>query len=112
MHMNLIRKVVIASGALLMGCATGVADGFGGAGGTGATTGNTSSTKASSTVATTVPNFVRGSVVPVTLAFRYFQGSLGTIPAVWMVGSTVMAFAFVALFFLQETFGKDLDYFD
>jgi MFS family permease len=62
------------------------------------------------TVATTVPNFVRGSVVPITLSFRYFQGQMGTLNAVCVVGLAVMSIALVALFFLRETFGKDLDY--
>jgi MFS family permease len=64
------------------------------------------------TVATTVPNFVRGSVVPVSLSFRYLQSSLGTISAVWTVGAGVLFIAMVALYFLHETFGKDLDYYD
>jgi len=64
------------------------------------------------TVATTVPNFVRGSVVPITLSFRYFQGSAGTIPALCIVGAAVMLIALIALWFLRETFGKDLDYFE
>ncbi len=64
------------------------------------------------TVATTVPNFVRGSVVPITLSFRYFQGHLGTLNAVCVVGLCVMTMALVALYFLRETFGRDLDYFE
>lgn len=64
------------------------------------------------TVATTVPNFVRGSVVPITLSFRHFQTQLGTLNAVCAVGLVVMAIALIALFFLRETFGKDLDYFE
>jgi hypothetical protein len=62
------------------------------------------------TVATTVPNFVRGSVVPITLSFRYFQSSMGTLNAVCVVGVVVMSIALVSLLFLKETFGKDLDY--
>ncbi|MGE4133182.1 MAG: MFS transporter [Bdellovibrionales bacterium] len=64
------------------------------------------------TVATTVPNFVRGSVVPVTLSFKALQGPLGTITAVWVVGAGVMVIAFTALYFLRETYGEDLDYFE
>lgn len=64
------------------------------------------------TVATTVPNFVRGSVVPVTLSFQALREPLGTLNAVVVVGTTVIAVALVALYFLKETYGKDLDYFE
>lgn len=64
------------------------------------------------TVATTVPNFVRGSVVPVTLSFQFLKGHMPTLDAVLYVGLVVLAIAFVALYFLKETFGKDLDYFE
>ena len=63
-----------------------------------------------STVATTVPNFVRGSVVPVTLLFQVLTPQIGMIPSVAVVGCVVMICAAVSLFFLHETFGKDLDY--
>lgn len=64
------------------------------------------------TVATTVPNFVRGSVVPVTLTFAMLREPLGVVNAALAVGLGVVALAFVALFFLKETFGKNLDYFE
>ena len=32
-----------------------------------------------STVATTVPNFIRGTVVPLTLAFEFLRGKIGVI---------------------------------
>lgn len=64
------------------------------------------------TVATTVPNFVRGSVVPVTLTFHALAGPFGMINAVWIVGVAVMLVALISLYFLRETFGRDLDYFE
>ncbi len=64
------------------------------------------------TVATTVPNFVRGSVVPVTLTFAALREPLGVLNAALAVGLGVVMLAFVALYFLKETFGKDLDYFE
>lgn len=64
------------------------------------------------TVATTVPNFVRGSVVPVTLSFQALREPLGTLNAAMAVGVGTVAIALVALYFLKETFGKDLDYFE
>ncbi|MAV90152.1 MAG: MFS transporter [Bdellovibrionaceae bacterium] len=64
------------------------------------------------TVTTTVPNFVRGSVVPVTLAFGYFRGHIGMIPSVTVVGAVVFALAGLSLWKMKETFGKDLNYFE
>lgn len=64
------------------------------------------------TVATTVPNFVRGAVVPITLSFHALQGAYGTLTATWMVGVGVMVLALGALYFLRETFGRNLDYFE
>ncbi len=64
------------------------------------------------TVTTTVPNFVRGSVVPLTLSFKYLQEQWGTTAAIYLVGVTVLTIAGLALFYLKETFGKDLDYYE
>lgn len=64
------------------------------------------------TVATTVPNFVRGSVVPVTLSFAQLREPLGILNAALVVGLAVVALAFLALYYLRETYGKDLDYFE
>ncbi len=64
------------------------------------------------TVATTAPNFVRGSTVPMTFLFRY----LGGVPSVglWIsgivVGGIVMFLSIFSLFRIEETFHKDLDY--
>ena len=64
------------------------------------------------TVTTTVPNFVRGSVVPVTLSFQALRPLAGDLNAVALVGAAVMLMAFVALYFLRETYGRDLDYYE
>ena len=64
------------------------------------------------TATTTVPNFVRGSVVPLTLAFRWLSPQVGMLQAVLVVGLVCVALALLALLFLQETFHKDLDYFE
>ncbi len=62
------------------------------------------------TVATTVPNIVRGSVVVLTLSFKALHPSLGFVTAATLVGVVSFVLAFVSAFGLQETFGKDLDY--
>jgi putative MFS transporter len=64
------------------------------------------------TVATTVPNFVRGMVVPITLLFQYLRGSLGLQGSALAVGAICLVAAFAALASLEETFHKDLDYFE
>ena len=65
-----------------------------------------------STVATTVPNFVRGSVLPLTFAFQAFKPSLGILGSAATVGSFTLFLAFISLLVLAETHGKDLDYFE
>ena len=62
------------------------------------------------TVATTVPNFVRGAVVPITSSFLLLKPSLGTLGAGASVGIVCFAMAFVALAMTKETFHADLDY--
>lgn len=62
------------------------------------------------TVTTTVPNFVRGSLVLATLSFTALKGSLGIINSAMTVGFISLVIAIIALYQLKETFGKDLDY--
>ncbi|GAB4482705.1 MAG: MFS transporter [Thermodesulfovibrionales bacterium] len=64
------------------------------------------------TVATTVPNFVRGMVVPITLLFQFFRRPFGLETAALLVGGLCLAARFLALASLEETFHKDLDYFE
>ena len=63
-----------------------------------------------STVTTTVPNFIRGSVVPITIAFELLRGPLGMIYSALVVGIISVSIAFFALYHLKETFGKDLNF--
>ncbi|TAE23982.1 MAG: MFS transporter [Candidatus Kapaibacterium sp.] len=62
------------------------------------------------TVATTAPNFVRGSVVPMTKLFQFLTPSLGLIGSGVAVSVLGMVIAFACLWGLKETFGKDLNY--
>jgi putative MFS transporter len=62
------------------------------------------------TVTTSIPNFVRGSVVPMTLGMQALRGDVGLLGACAIVGVVVYALAFWARHKLQETFHKDLDY--
>lgn len=62
------------------------------------------------TVTTTVPNFVRGSLVVITTSFHFFKGQFGIIQGAMVVGFACIAIALIALSQLKETFSKDLDY--
>ncbi len=62
------------------------------------------------TVTTTVPNFVRGALVPITALFRLLQGSMSTESSAIIVGVITLAIAFFSVSRLEETFHKDLDY--
>jgi putative MFS transporter len=65
-----------------------------------------------STVTTTVPNFVRGSLVLLTLVLNIFRKDFGVdlITSCLIVGIIAVGTAFIALHYLDETYGKDLDY--
>jgi len=64
------------------------------------------------TVATTVPNFVRGMVVPITLLFQFCRQHYSLEHSALLVGAVCAIAACVALASLEETFHKDLDYFE
>lgn len=63
-----------------------------------------------STVATTVPNFVRGSLVPINLAFLALKGHYGMITSGYIMMAILSILALFSVSQLRETFGKDLDY--
>src|SRR5262249_28544862 len=62
------------------------------------------------TVATTTPNFVRGSLVLLTSGFQALEGPLGTLGSAMAVGVFSLGVAFAGLASLRETFGVDLDF--
>jgi MFS family permease len=64
------------------------------------------------TVATTVPNLVRGMVVPITMLFQFSRNLFGLEAGALLVGGICIVIAFVSLGALEETFHKDLDYFE
>jgi MFS transporter, putative metabolite:H+ symporter len=69
------------------------------------------------TVATTVPNFVRGAIIPITLAFNALKGAPVngvtdlTVPTL-VVGGVCVLLSLIATSYLGETFAKDLDYYE
>lgn len=62
------------------------------------------------TVTTTVPNFVRGAVVPLTSLFDALRGPCGVIPSAHLVGALSFILALLALSRMQESFSRDLDF--
>lgn len=67
-------------------------------------------TEIRSTATNTVPNFVRGAVIPITFAFQALGKTSGVQIAAGQVGVVCLVLALTGLFLLPETFGKDLDY--
>jgi MFS transporter, putative metabolite:H+ symporter len=63
------------------------------------------------TVATTVPNWARGALVPMTTGFLALKnGGMSSIQAALVVGFGAIGLAAIGAWGLTETFGKDLDY--
>lgn len=62
------------------------------------------------TVTTTVPNFVRGALIPITLVFEFFVKHFKLIPAAYIMLFILVAIALFSLSRLKESFHKDLDY--
>lgn len=65
-----------------------------------------------STVTNTVPNFVRGAVVPITLGFKALATVYGLVWAATIVGVICCLIAVISNLYIQETFSKDLNYFE
>jgi hypothetical protein len=63
-----------------------------------------------STVATTVPNFVRALLIPINFGFIFFKGSYGMINSAYIMIAVLNVIAMISLSQLKETFGKDLNY--
>ncbi len=64
------------------------------------------------TATTSIPNFVRGGLVLISLLFQWIRSLKGMdyVTAGWIVGIIVMGIATTAVIFTKETFGKDLDF--
>lgn len=63
-----------------------------------------------STVTTTVPNFVRGALIPITFTFEFFVHRYGIVNAAAILMGIVTLIAVTAVLYLKESFDKDLDY--
>lgn len=74
------------------------------------TAGEVFGTNLRGTVATTAPSFVRGLVIPMTMAKNALVPALGSIGAIGAIGAAVLALAVASVAQLPETFGREMDY--
>ncbi|MBS1533092.1 MAG: hypothetical protein JSU01_22520 [Bacteroidetes bacterium] len=62
------------------------------------------------TVTTTVPNFIRASLIPISTAFSAFSTKYGMITSGYIMMAILSVIALFAVSQLKESFHKDLDY--
>jgi MFS transporter, putative metabolite:H+ symporter len=62
------------------------------------------------TVAITVPNFIRGALIPIAFVFGAIKGGLGLVNGAAIIGFTTVIIALIATRFTRETFDENLDY--
>lgn len=64
------------------------------------------------TATTTAPNFVRGSTILISLLLNFiiYAFCVDKLLATKITGVIIISLGFIALYFLEETFGKDLNY--
>ncbi|MFY7788822.1 MAG: MFS transporter [Thermoflexibacteraceae bacterium] len=62
------------------------------------------------TVTTTVPNFARGSLIPLTALFKFATAHLGLLYGAMAIGIFSLGVAFWCLSGMKETFDEDLNY--
>lgn len=62
------------------------------------------------TVTTSVPNMVRGSLILVTILFQWLLGQMGIINAALCIAVLTVGLAMIALYNLDETYGRDLNF--
>lgn len=63
-----------------------------------------------STVATTVPNFIRGTVIPITLLFKFLRAEVGIVNGALIVGVITIIIALWALRSIDETYSRDMNF--
>ena len=67
-------------------------------------------TNVRATATTTIPNFSRGCVILMNACLMLLKPMLGIQAALTVIGSVIIALAILALYFLKDTYGRDLDY--
>ncbi len=62
------------------------------------------------TATATVQNFIRSSIIPINLLIVFFKPEYGFLVSAQIVGLLCFALAAVALWYMPETYARDLDY--
>lgn len=62
------------------------------------------------TVATTVPNLIRASLTPISLIFAWLYGHFDKLVSAEILAVFIIAIPLIALYYMDETFNKDLNY--
>ena len=62
------------------------------------------------TVAASISNLVRGSIIPIAAAFHALVPSLGLRGSAGLLGAVCVSIAIAAVLGTPETFARDLDY--
>lgn len=64
------------------------------------------------TATTSVPNFIRGTFIPLSFFFQLLKPSMGLISSAGLILMSSIIIAVVAVYFTKETFGKDLNFYE
>jgi putative MFS transporter len=65
------------------------------------------------TAAISIPNLVRGFLIPMVFLFKFLRSDLAVndfITGAWVVGIVVMLCGWIAVYYTKETFGKSMDF--
>lgn len=65
-----------------------------------------------STFTTSVPNIIRSLFIPVSVLLIFLQPAVGTSAAVFYIGIIAIVLALIGNYFLEETWGRDLNFVD
>ena len=61
-------------------------------------------------MATSVPNFIRGTVVPFTALFQVLRSHWGVVYGALGVGAITLVIALIAFLAIDETFSRDMNF--
>jgi hypothetical protein len=66
------------------------------------------------TAATSIPNFARALIIPIAWFYKKIMEMTNgnIILSYWIEGAIIMAITFATLFFVRETFARDLDFYE
>lgn len=63
-----------------------------------------------STVTTSVPNFVRWSVSPMSIVFLFLNHRIGNLTSALLIGVVVFTIGFLSIYGMQETHSRSLEF--